>query len=828
MDKTEQRASIKFRHYRRGTSAVVVAGCSLLLFLSCRLASAQAVLENPQPNSFQSGVSVISGWACDAFVVGIAIDADGNFDEDADGYISSPYTGQSDADVVLQAAYGTSRGDTMGVCGDTDNGYSVLYNWNRLGDGVYTVQAFYWEMGSEGAVIETRSAPATVTVTTLGHEFLRGVEREASFTGFPSTGDGITLQWEQSLQNFVIRGTTAASGGHAGAPPKILENPQPGSFVSGIGAISGWVCSANKIEIEFDNDAANRWQAGYQTYRPDTLGVCGHEISGFGLLYNWNKLGDGIHTVRAFADGVEFASATVVVTTFGEEFLRGASGTFTVSDFPQPGVNVDLLWQQSQQNFAITGVSGDGSEGVRTGLDALKAGDMREANNAFRQATMDDPTDTTAGLYHAVTRIATKAIDSPQLRELARRSGMSLGGDASDVCLVDFPLPEEIPSGAPQTAEIFNALRDVLVPEIDAALTTLNGLPASVEVPFVLGNLPSCLSMLADGFVVEIDRSDVQVLTATLQAIRGMLEILAAYDVDVGLQALKTPTLQEILAAEPTPLPLVSSARLSSARTFFDQALASASQAISSVLAETDSQADDVLVITPGDVADAQTIKRVLDLVRQSLGETTVLPTDIGLDDPERLNLSVLFSGRIGALQPLLLAPGGTFSDPTFGGIAPDFTQQDIEAYTPENFLTWLGGGGVSFGDDHGNTPAEATPISLDTSVRGTIEQNSDLDYFTLGHPSRIPIRIAIRATGPIGIFVRCLDPATATLVHWSSCFSQTSEVQQLPPNMDEPGGFFADGRFIGGTRYETLLEVSGRPDDRPGVRYTFTVESRG
>ena len=177
------------------------------------------------------------------------------------------------------------------------------------------------------------------------------------------------------------------------------------------------------------------------------------------------------------------------------------------------------------------------------GLVALKSGNVREANAAFRQATADDPTDTTAGLYHAMTRIATKALDTPQLRELARRSGMSLGGDASEVCRVDFPLPEEIPSGAPQTAEIFDALRDVLIPEIDAALTTLNGLPASVEIPFVLGNLPSCLSMLADGFVVEIDRSDVQTLTASLQATRGLLEILAAYNVDVGLQALKTPTL---------------------------------------------------------------------------------------------------------------------------------------------------------------------------------------------------------------------------------------------------------------------------------------------
>ena len=660
----------------KGTSAVGVGSIILLLLLSCRPASAQIVLENPQPNSFQSGVSVISGWMCDAIEVAITISNDEN-------------------DVFLSPAYGTSREDTHGVCGDTDNGFGVLYNWNNLGDGVYTVQAL--ARSEEGGLYEgfywnNRSAPITVTVTTLGHEFLRGVEKEVSFTGFPSAGDGINLQWQQSLQNFVIRGTNGASGGNAGTPPKILENPQPGAFVSGIGTISGWVCDANTIEIEFDNDPTNRWQAGYGTSRVDTYGVCGDANNGFGLLYNWNKLGDGIHTVRAFADGVEFASATVAVTTFGEEFLRGASGTFTVSDFPQPGISVDLLWQESQQNFIIAGVSGDGSEGAQTGLDALKAGNLREANDAFRQATIDDPTDTTAGLYHALTRILTKVIDTPQLRELARRSGVSLDSDASDVCLLDFPLPEETPAGAPQTAEIFNALRDALVPEIDAALTTLNGLPTSMEVPFVLGNLPPCLSMVADGFVVEIDRSDVQVLTATLQAIRGVLEILAAYDVDVGLQALETPTLQEILAAEPTTFPLVSSARLSSAQTFFDQALASASQAISSVLAETDSQADDVLVITPGDVADAQRTKRVLDLVRQSLRETVVLPTDIGLNDSERLNLNVFFSGRLRALRPLLLAPGGTFSDPTFGGIAPDFTQQDIEDYLPENFLTWLGG----------------------------------------------------------------------------------------------------------------------------------------
>ena len=32
----------------------------------------------------------------------------------------------------------TRRTDTRGVCGDTNNGFGPLYNWNRLGDGPHT------------------------------------------------------------------------------------------------------------------------------------------------------------------------------------------------------------------------------------------------------------------------------------------------------------------------------------------------------------------------------------------------------------------------------------------------------------------------------------------------------------------------------------------------------------------------------------------------------------------------------------------------------------------------------------------------------------------
>ena len=93
--------------------------------------------------------------------------------------------------------------------------------------------------------------------------------------------------------------------------------------------------------------------AAYGTPRGDTQGACGDSDNGFALLWNWNLLGDGEHTVRALADGVEFARTKVRVTTLGAEFLRGVSGTFPLADFPAAGQTTRIEWQESRQNFVI-------------------------------------------------------------------------------------------------------------------------------------------------------------------------------------------------------------------------------------------------------------------------------------------------------------------------------------------------------------------------------------------------------------------------------------------------------------------------------------------
>ena len=130
-----------------------------------------------------------------------------------------------------------------------------------------------------------------------------------------------------------------------------LENPQPGTFVSGISTISGWVCSATRVDVQIDGSSI---QAAYATTRADTLQACGDTNNGFGILFNWNLLANGVHTIVALADGVEFARATFTVTGLGQEFLTGASGTCELPNFA--GHDVTLQWQEGLQNFTIVGV----------------------------------------------------------------------------------------------------------------------------------------------------------------------------------------------------------------------------------------------------------------------------------------------------------------------------------------------------------------------------------------------------------------------------------------------------------------------------------------
>ncbi len=357
----------------------------LLGFASPRSLWAQANLEDPGPGSRQSGIALIRGWVCQAILIEIQID-------------EGPR---------LRAAYGTTRGDTQGACGDDNNGFGLTWNWNLSGDGLHRVRAF-----ADGVLF----ADVTFTVTTLGGEFLQGLSGGCTVPNFPQAGNSVDLVWQESIQNFVIVKGNGGGSGNPGDGSRLLEDPGPGSRQSGIALIRGWVCQAILIEIQIDEGP--RLRAAYGTTRGDTQGACGDDNNGFGLTWNWNLSGDGLHRVRAFADGVLFADVTFTVTTLGGEFLQGLSGGCTVPNFPQAGNSVDLVWQESIQNFVIVSpfTQGVASGDVMSSSVVLWTRSNQEATltvEVSTDSTFQTPTLTQTALAAASNDFTTKTTVSP-------------------------------------------------------------------------------------------------------------------------------------------------------------------------------------------------------------------------------------------------------------------------------------------------------------------------------------------------------------------------------------------------------------------------------
>ncbi len=144
-----------------------------LLSISLPSSLRAAVLENPTDGSLQSGIGLIRGWACEANQIDIVIDDS----------------------LTLQAAYGTSRGDTQASCGKTNTGFGLTMNWNLFNSGLHTVRAL---------VNGQQFGSASFTVTNLGQEYLTGVAKNAVLEDFPQQGKSTQLQWQESAQNFVI------------------------------------------------------------------------------------------------------------------------------------------------------------------------------------------------------------------------------------------------------------------------------------------------------------------------------------------------------------------------------------------------------------------------------------------------------------------------------------------------------------------------------------------------------------------------------------------------------------------------------------------------
>ena len=131
----------------------------------------------PGAGSTQSGVGVVSGWSCLGGHLEVAF-------SEADGtpILTDP----------LQ--HGVYRPTTENVCGDTDNGFSMLINWGRLGPGEKTLTLFV-----NGEERVTRN----FSVTTFGQEFVTDAGGTCEIADFRD-GQNATFVWQQANQGLVL------------------------------------------------------------------------------------------------------------------------------------------------------------------------------------------------------------------------------------------------------------------------------------------------------------------------------------------------------------------------------------------------------------------------------------------------------------------------------------------------------------------------------------------------------------------------------------------------------------------------------------------------
>lgn len=295
--------------------------------------------EAPSEGSVQSGVSLIRGWACDADEVSIVID-DGE---------------------EIPIAYGSQRGDTAGVCGDSANGYGMVIAWGLLGSGTHRLRTIV-----DGAGISN----VEFDVVAIGDGFVEGLEAEYELGDFPVAGERVRIRWSEADQNFLITGhdtgdgyggvgtnfrDPSPTGTHPDAEAAVggahHESPAQHSVQSGVGLIRGWACDAGTVAISIDG--GERIPVAYGTSRRDTEGVCGDADNGFGMVFAWGLLGSGVHRMQTYVDGVEIANVEFEVVAIGDGFVTGLEGGYRLPGFPAPDESVDVRWSEADQNFRI-------------------------------------------------------------------------------------------------------------------------------------------------------------------------------------------------------------------------------------------------------------------------------------------------------------------------------------------------------------------------------------------------------------------------------------------------------------------------------------------
>ncbi|MBB1127080.1 DUF4214 domain-containing protein, partial [Thiospirillum jenense] len=296
-------------------------------------------IESPMNGSRESGISLVSGFVCRADGVELQVD-------------DFP---------IITADYGVNNPNSEVACSDNNNGFTAAINWAKYGNGDHVLKLLV-ESLVNNTITVTEAARTTVTVTSLGNDFLTRLHGTTTVPDFPDAASYTTLIWSEPHQNFVVTSNApvtitptpqaARQASRAGEinTPQNWESPLPDGFESGRTLMRGWACDAQIISASIDNTIFN---LPYGSTRDDTLGVCGDVNNGYTFAVNWNQFGEGSHNISLVLDGVTFTRTFTIATPAGRGVVSGIQHQHRMTSFPYPGDLLTLRWSEPHQNFRI-------------------------------------------------------------------------------------------------------------------------------------------------------------------------------------------------------------------------------------------------------------------------------------------------------------------------------------------------------------------------------------------------------------------------------------------------------------------------------------------
>lgn len=134
-----------------------------------------------------------------------------------------------------------------------------------------------------------------------------------------------------------------------------IEIPKSGSTISGISLIAGWTCDvAEALTLRIEDTQVGS-KSGitipvlYGGIRSSTIEACGDDDNGFAMLFDYNSLPDGWHTITLSNSGHLLDRAAFFVESPSPDYLTPM--TEVLAGYQANGKEVLLRWVDDQQQF---------------------------------------------------------------------------------------------------------------------------------------------------------------------------------------------------------------------------------------------------------------------------------------------------------------------------------------------------------------------------------------------------------------------------------------------------------------------------------------------